>query len=69
MILKRRGIYSYNIILLDFVHGVTEIQTLTHYVSDAGCASVFRQETLKMLDNFRSSYYQSLCPKGWALPA
>jgi hypothetical protein len=50
MIRKARAIYKYNIILLDFVHGVTNIRALRHGVSDAGCASVFRQEALKMLE-------------------
>jgi hypothetical protein len=48
MIRKRRAIYIYNIILLDFVHGVTDIRMLKHNVSEVGCASVFRQEALKM---------------------
>ena len=36
--------YSYNLLLLDFVHRVTDIRTLKHYVSEANSASFFRQE-------------------------
>ena len=41
---KTRAIYLNIILLLDFVHGVTDIQILKHYVSDAGSTSVFMQE-------------------------
>jgi hypothetical protein len=40
----------YNILLLDFVHRVTHIQTLKQYVSEAGSASVFRKEAPNLLD-------------------
>ena len=36
--------YSYILLLLDFVHGATDTQTLKRYVSEADSASVFRQE-------------------------
>ena len=36
--------------LLDFVHHVTDKQTLKYYVSEAGSASVFTRETLNLLD-------------------
>ena len=39
-----RAIYINIILLLDFVYGVTDIQILKHYVSDAGSTSVFMQE-------------------------
>jgi hypothetical protein len=33
---------------LDFVHDVTDIQILKHYVSGAGSTSVFKQKALKL---------------------
>jgi len=34
---------GYNVLFLDFVHRVTDISTLNHYVSETGSPSVFRQ--------------------------
>ena len=47
MIRNTRTNYIYNIILLDSVHGVN-IQILKHYISEARCASFFRQEALNL---------------------
>jgi len=49
MIRNTRAIYINNIIFSDFVHDVTNVQTLKRYVSDASCASFFRQKSLKLL--------------------
>jgi hypothetical protein len=48
MIRNTRASYIYDIILLNFVHSVTNIQTLKHFVSDASSASFFRQKALKL---------------------
>ena len=40
--------YIYYIIILDFAHGVTDIQTIKHYLSDASCASFFRHKALTL---------------------
>jgi hypothetical protein len=42
--------YRYNLLLLDFVHRVTDIKTAHCYVSEAGSASVFREEAPPLLD-------------------
>jgi hypothetical protein len=38
---KENEKYSYSNLLLDFVHHVTDAQTLKQYVSEAGSASIF----------------------------
>jgi len=49
MIRKPRSTYTNNIFLLDFVHRITDIQTLKHCVSEADFVPVFMQEALKLL--------------------
>jgi len=46
--------YGYSLLHLDCAHRVTYINT--KYVSEAGCASFFRQEAPNLLDPLRSSY-------------
>jgi hypothetical protein len=41
--------YKYNNLLLDFVRRAKDTQTLKHYVSDAGCTSIFRQKAPNLL--------------------
>jgi len=45
----------HSIILLDFVHNVN-IQTLKHYILEASCASLFRQDAMNLL----RSLYQAI---------
>jgi hypothetical protein len=49
IIRKTGAIYINNILFMDYVYCVADKQILKHYVSDSGCTSIFRQETLKML--------------------
>jgi len=42
--------HRYNLRLLDFVHHVTDILTLKHYISEVGYASIIRQEALILLE-------------------
>jgi len=42
--------YRYTLLLLDFVRRVKDMQTLKYYVSEAVCASVFREEAPNLLD-------------------
>jgi len=45
-LLVKRAIYINIILLLDFVHGVTDTQILKYCISDATSTSVFRQKVL-----------------------
>ena len=47
---KENETYKYCNLLLDFVHRVTDAQTLKHQVSVAGSASIFRQKAPNLLD-------------------
>jgi hypothetical protein len=57
-----RTTYRCSLLLLDFINRVTDVLTLKHHVSEAGCFPVFREEALNLLhplDQVFLSYWVS----------